>query len=219
MIAEVIPEAYDYFGKKVTKPTGKRIRVFHPTFPMGRYLSKPLAKKFDDIDGLRKFLFECKYVSDPEQFGEIDYWLPPEEFEKSKKGDCEDYALYAWRQLMEMGIKSRFVVGEAGRYDSGHAWLTIQMNGRNYLFEPLMCAFKKLPRLSMIRYIPEISVEYNRGKISYFSHKRMNYNPSFIEAFKLFSEWLIFWTRKWLFTGAMIILMPFILLKKLFFRN
>jgi len=219
MIAEVIPNAYDFSGKKISKPSGKRTRVFHPTFPMGRYLSQPLSKRFNGIDELRQFLFTCKYVSDEEQFGKSDYWLPPEEFEKCKKGDCEDFALYTWRQLIEMDIKSRFVVGESGRYGSGHAWVTMQMDGRYFLFEPLACAFKKLPRLSMIRYNPEISVEFNEGKISYHSHKKMNYNPSFSEAIVLFNEWLFFWVKKWLLAGFMTILLPFKLFKRHIFHN
>jgi hypothetical protein len=219
MIAEIIPDAYDFFGKKVSKPTGKRIRVFHPTFPMGRFLTQPLSNHFDNINELRVFLFSCKYVSDKDQFGKDDYWLPPEEFEKSKKGDCEDFALYAWRQLIEMGIKSRFVVGESGRYGYGHAWITIERNGRYFLLEPLASAFRQLPRLSMIRYKPEISVEYNNGKISYYSHKKSNYNPTSAEAITLFKEWLFFWAKKWTMVGVRLILMLFKFLRKYLFHN
>jgi len=188
MIAEIIPDAYDFLGRKISKPTGKRIRVFHPTFPMGRYLSQPLSKHFSNINDLRKFLFTCRYVSDEEQFGKKDYWLPPKEFEECMKGDCEDFALYTWRQLIEMGIKSRFVVGESGRYGSGHAWVTMEKDDKFLLIEPLACAFNKLPRLSMIRYKPEISVEFKEGKISYYSHSKPNYNPSLLEAIILFRE-------------------------------
>ena len=219
MIAEIIPNAYDFSGRKISKPSGKRIRVFHPTFPIGRYLSQPLSESFKDINELRKFLLSCSYVSDQEQFGKRDHWLPPEEFEKCKKGDCEDFALYVWRQLIEMGINSRFVVGESGRYGAGHAWVTMQTDGRRLIFEPLACAFKELPRLSMIRYYPEISVEVNEGKISYYSHKKMNYNPSIMEALDLFSEWFIYWAKKWIFAGLMLVLLPFKLLKKQIFHN
>jgi len=41
---------------------------------------------------LRRFLSIRKYVSDEEQFGETDYWQVPEQFERTKKGNCEDYA-------------------------------------------------------------------------------------------------------------------------------
>jgi hypothetical protein len=213
MIAEVIPNAYDFLGQKVSKPTGKRIRVFHPTFPMGKYLSQPLSNKFNSIDELREFLFACRYASDQEQFGKRDYWLPPEEFEISKKGDCEDFALYAWRQLIEMGVKTRFVVGESGRYGSGHAWVTMQLDDKSFLFEPLACAFKKLPRLSLLRYYPEISVEYDNGNFSYYSHKKKIYNPSISEALGLFNEWLLFWIKKWPIAGYMLLIFPFNMLK------
>ena len=219
MIAETIPNAYDFLGKKISKPTGKRIRTFHPTFPMGRYLSQPVSKNFEDIDALRKFLITCKYVSDQEHFGKSEYWLPPEEFEQCKKGDCEDFALYAWRQLIEMGIPARFVAGESGRYGTGHAWVTIQLDGRQFIFEPLACAYKKLPRLSLIRYAPEISVEFNDGKLSYFSHKKLNYNPSFSEAFVLFFEWLLFWVEKLLLFTMVPILFPLNLLKRKIFKK
>jgi hypothetical protein len=219
MIAELIPCAYDFTGIKISKPTGKRIRVFHPTFPMGRFLSQPLTKQFKDINELRRFLFTCKYVSDEEQFGKRDYWLPPEEFEKCRKGDCEDFALYTWRQLIEMRIKSRFVVGESGRYGSGHAWVAMQNHGKNYIIEPLACAFRRLPRLSMIRYIPEISVEYKDKKFSYCSHKRLQYNPSFFEALDLFREWLFFWVKKWLKAFLMLLFLPIRLLVRLISHN
>jgi hypothetical protein len=219
MISEIIPDSYDYSGKKISKPTGKRIRLFRPTFPMGRYLSQPLSNRFSTIDELRKFLLTCTYISDDEQFGKRDYWLPPEEFEKCRKGDCEDFSLYAWRQLNQMGIKSRFVVGESGRYGSGHAWVTMEQDGKHYLFEPLACVFRRLPRLSMIRYKPEISVEAIDGKLSYFSHRKMTYNPSIIEAIALSTEWLVYWISKWLRVGLIVILFPFRLLRIKIFPN
>jgi glycosyltransferase involved in cell wall biosynthesis len=219
MISEVIPSAYDFFGKKIIKPTGKRAKIFHPTFPVGSYLSQKLSNKFNDINELRKFLCTCRYISDEKQFGKKDYWLTPEEFEKCKKGDCEDFALYTWRQLIEMGIKSRFVVGESGIYGSGHAWVTMEKDGKCFLCEPLACAFRKLPRLSMIRYVPEISVEFNEGKISYYSHKKIIYNPSLFEAITLFKEWLFYWAEKWIIIVFSLILLPFKLLRRLFFHN
>jgi hypothetical protein len=49
---------------------------------------------------VRNFLVGCTYVSDTELFGKRDYWQPPEDFEKRRKGDCEDFALWTWRQLL-----------------------------------------------------------------------------------------------------------------------
>ena len=102
MIAEIIPEWYDVEGRKVFRPDSRRKSGFKPTFPAGRLLSQPLQHWCTDLSDLRRFLAGCEYVSDEEQFGERDYWQPPEQFEKSKKGDCEDFALWAWRQLLHM---------------------------------------------------------------------------------------------------------------------
>jgi hypothetical protein len=91
----------------------------------------------EDLVELREFLRGCKYVSDVEQFGEKDYWQPPDEFEKTKAGDCEDFALWAWRQLVHMNYPARFVVGSASRYGEGHAWVRFAKDGKIYLLEPL----------------------------------------------------------------------------------
>ena len=151
MIAEIIPEAYDAIGRKHSCPNRKKARTFRPTFPMGKYVSKALSVKCSDFEDIRKFLLKCRYVSDEEQFGKKDYWLPPEEFEKSLKGDCEDYALWTWRQLLTLGYPARFVVGLSGIYGEGHAWVTMEENGKQYLVEPLACLFKRLPRMSLMR--------------------------------------------------------------------
>ena len=55
---------------------------------MGRYLSQPLTVNCKTIADVRTFLTKCRVVSDKKQFGTEDYWQPPEDFEKTKKGDC-----------------------------------------------------------------------------------------------------------------------------------
>jgi hypothetical protein len=80
MMAEIIPEGYDIYGKKTLFPKKRKrgcCRVFGPTFPMGRFVSKPLVVKCSNIQELRQFLQSCQYVSDMEQFHKADYWSPP----------------------------------------------------------------------------------------------------------------------------------------------
>jgi hypothetical protein len=110
MIAEIIPEAYDAYGRQVSQPFLRR-KGPHPTFPMGRYVSQPLTVRCQTIRKVRTFLATCKYVSDKELFGKRDYWQPPEDFEERKKGNCEDFALWTWRQLLNMGYEARFIGG------------------------------------------------------------------------------------------------------------
>ena len=74
---------------------------------MDFYISQPLSVECKNLEDLRGFLRKCRYVSDEEQFGLADFWMPPEEFERSRKGDCEDFALYAWRQLLSLGYSAR----------------------------------------------------------------------------------------------------------------
>ena len=113
MIAEVIPEIYDAEGRKVFRPDLRR-KGLRATLPLGRYLSHPLKVQCQSIRDLRKFLSTCRYVSDKEQFKRDDYWQPPEEFETTRKGDCDCFALWTWRQLMQMGYQARFTGGRVG---------------------------------------------------------------------------------------------------------
>ena len=50
----------------------------------------------------RNFRFE----NDRTQFGREEYWQSPEEMLASRKGDCEDFALFAHRLLKKNGIPS-----------------------------------------------------------------------------------------------------------------
>ncbi len=198
MLAEIIPEGYDIDGKKILKPRPQKMkcgrgkcRVFRPTFPMGRFVSRPLNVTCTTLQDVRQFLQGCSYVSDLEQFQQADYWLPPEEFEQTQTGDCEDFALWTWRQLMALGFPARFVVGRAGQYGNGHAWVTFEHNGKHFLVEPLASWYgETFPRLSMLRYTPEISVEWDGKKMHYFSHTKRSYTPTLREGCMLWGEWL-----------------------------
>jgi len=198
MIAEIIPEAYDAFGTKTFRPDLRRKEV-HPTFPMGRYVGHPLRVNCDSIRDVRRFLSACKYLSDKEQFDRKDYWQPPEDFERTKKGDCDDFALWTWRQFLALGYDARFVVGRQGRYGSGHAWVQFFENGKCFLVEPqLGIVGEKIPRLTTVRYHPKTSVAWDGTKISFYSHEERKFEPSLSQMVRLVNEWLGFWVRFWL---------------------
>lgn len=187
ILVEILPWAYDFKGKP-TPPPDAQHRLFRPTEPMSRYVSGSLSNSFESIDELNRFLGTCKYVPDIEQFGRPDWWLPPEEFERMKKGDCEDYSLYAWRQLSNMGYSARFVVGRTR--EGGHAWVNLEKDGKQYLVEPLSFS---IPILNMMEYRPEISVEWDGNSFKYFSHNAMLLPPTFGEMLsfaKEFRDWV-----------------------------
>jgi Bacterial transglutaminase-like cysteine proteinase BTLCP len=196
LIGEINPEWYDVEGRKVFRPDSRRKSGFKPTFPAGRYFSQPLKHWCKDLLDLRRFLSRCKYVSDQEQFGERDYWQPPDLFEECKKGDCEDFAFWTWRQLLHMNYPARIVFGAAGRYGEGHARVTIDMDGKACLLEPLLWqAGLTLPRLSLLKYKPRFSMSWDGEQISYFEHADRKINWSFRSVTVLVWEWLFFWTR------------------------
>jgi hypothetical protein len=153
---------------------------------MGTYLSQPLSVSCSGIPELRAFLLQCRYVSDQEQFNRLDYWMPPQQFEELKKGDCDDIALWTWRQLMAMGCRFRFVVGRAGRYGDSHAWVTLTKDEVDFIVEPFMAWLgETFPRLSTVRYEPRVSVAWDGKQIQYYSHEKRLYSPSVREVLPL----------------------------------
>ena len=190
MIAEIFPEAYDIEGRPTFRPDKLHRRRFPSTFPIGRYVTQPLTVKCQTLDDLRRFLRTCRGVSDKEQFGKDEYWMPPEDFEKSKKGDCDDFAMYAWRQLLEMGYKARFVGGIVGDSPVKHAWVTFEKDGKHFLLEP-QARFLGLwfPRLDALRYKPDVSVGWDGQKAHFFFHKERSFTPPILLIPLLALEW------------------------------
>ncbi len=210
MIAEIIPEAYDAVGRQVSQPF--LARKTRPTFPMGRYISQPLAIHCKSLDELRDFLRMCRAVSDRELFGKEEYWQPPDEFEKRKAGDCEDFSLWTWRQLLEMGFEARVVFGRHGRYGIGHAWVMFFEGERCFLLEPQYRYLGlNLPRLSTLRYEPKFSVACSGDTLKYYAHKSNALHFPFREAVLLLPEWITIWGQFWL---KLSVRFPYVMLKK-----
>ena len=195
MIAEIIPETYDGYGTQVSQPFLKR-KGPHPTFPMGRYVSQPLTIQCHTLEEVRRFLRTCRAVSDEELFGKRDYWQPPEEFERRRAGDCEDFSLWTWRQLHAMGFDTRVVFGRHGRYGIGHAWVTFYQNGKCFLVEPQARMDLRYPRLSTLQYEPKFSVSWDGEALKYFAHKpRPGPNLHPFRVLPLIPEWCWYWLR------------------------
>ena len=179
MFIEIIPEFYDVAGRKSYRPHLKK-NLPRPTFPFGRYISRPLTIHCKSREEIRNFLISCKQASDEEAFGKKEYWLPPDEFEQVKKGDCDDFALWTWRQLVDMGYQARFVAGRFGRYRVGHAWVTFTDHA--------------------LAYEPIYSVEWNGKDIAFYSHQKMP-AAGLGEVIPLVAPYLWFWTRFWARNG------------------
>ena len=94
------------------------------------------------IDDIVAWLQTCEYVSDADQFHERDVWQRPSDFEGLRRGDCEDFALWAWRKLIEIGVDAEFFVGRVDlrRRSVGRAPACVDRVSHAttevYLFEP-----------------------------------------------------------------------------------
>jgi hypothetical protein len=196
MIAEVFGNAYDATGRAVFRPSKRRYVKMSPNFPMGRHVTQPLSVLCMDLSEVREFLLTCRYVSDLEQFGRRDYWMPPDEFERLRQGDCEDWALWTWRQVMRLGYPARFVYGHAGRYGAGHAWVTFERDGRTFIAESLVAwPGSTFPRLSTLRYQPMVSISWDGRTLRYFEHRSDRHAVPFVEMAPHIPEWAWYWLR------------------------
>jgi hypothetical protein len=213
LIAEIIPGFYDFDGKRISQPSKKR----HPSFkgrPMGSFLTQPLKIVCGDIDSVRAFLKTCRYISDQDQFGVRDHWMSPQQFEQARQGDCEDFALWTCRQLLGLGYNARFGAGCAGRYGSGHAWVSFRDRNGIFLLEPQLARRKTFPRLDTLSYEPVISVEVTGSEVKFFEHAKRAMEPPFRTVAPLVPEWLQFRLRSWLRALARLPVRPFLAVKR-----
>jgi len=126
---------------------------------------------------LQAWLAGCSYTTDPDLFHEPDFWQHPRTFEQLRRGDCEDYALWAWRKLVELGYDADLVVGRcvqesrAGARDVvRHAWVVFRHGGAEYLFEPVHGdAAHAVRPLAEVRghYLPEFGVGPDRRRFAF----------------------------------------------------
>jgi hypothetical protein len=118
------------------------------------------------IDDIVAWLGTCEYASDAELFHEPDLWQQPCAFEQLQRGDCEDFALWAWRKLIEIGLEAEFFVGrvicDEPAIDRQHAWVVYRSGRDAYLFEPAARDRQLMIRpLEAVRdeYVPHFAVD------------------------------------------------------------
>jgi hypothetical protein len=127
------------------------------------------------IDDIVVWLQSCEYVTDTELFHERDFWQHPGTFEQLRRGDCEDFALWAWRKLDEIGIEAEFYVGrvrcsDQPPVDRQHAWVVYQVEGTDFLFEPAAPSRDRMIRPltdARDRYVPHFAVNRRRGTVAF----------------------------------------------------
>lgn len=107
--------------------------------PFSWYFEGSSAVQVSSVDEVIEWLAGCEYVRDKELFQEDDFWQHPRTLEHLRKGDCEDFALWAWRKLNELGISTRLFVGkhvvDGEASLRGHAWVVFDGRDGPMLFE------------------------------------------------------------------------------------
>jgi hypothetical protein len=122
------------------------------------------------VEDILDWLGTCQYETDASLFREADYWQHPHTFEQLRRGDCEDFALWAWRKLVELGIDADLVIGRRvppGSENSRHAWILFRRGEDEFLFEPIIRDRPTAVRLlTNVRteYIPEFGVSPDRRR-------------------------------------------------------
>lgn len=156
-----------------SEPAWERVTIPVPEAAFGPGSHQPFAEYFRgesrvrvrSLDDIVAWLQTCEYVTDFELFQERDFWQHPAVFEERRRGDCEDFALWAWRKLAEVGIDAEFYVGrviceERPDVNRQHAWVVYRIDGTAFLFEPAA----RTPS-TMIRPLEDADAEY----VPYFS--------------------------------------------------
>ena len=137
------------------------------------YLTGTSNVEVSSVDEMRAWLLGCEYTSDEILFNETDFWQHPGTFERMRAGDCEDFAIWAWRKLLELGIDADFVTGyctKDGALDGRHAWILYRLDGVEYLFEPgARSEAGMVHRLDDVRenYIPQFGVNHRAKPFSF----------------------------------------------------
>lgn len=106
-----------------------------------RYFEGRSGVAVASIDDIVAWLATCEYASDIDQFHEADVWQEPCAFEQRQRGDCEDFALWTWRKLIEIGLEAEFFVGRVvcggwPAIERQHAWVVYRQGHDVCLFEP-----------------------------------------------------------------------------------
>ena len=131
------------------------------------YLDGESSVRVESIDEMVEWLLECQYVTDANLFKERDLWQHPSAFESLRRGDCEDFALWTWRKLGEVGIEAEFYVGRVrcdhtDVLDRHHAWVVFLLDGDEFLFEPASKDRERMIRLldeARHDYLPHFAVD------------------------------------------------------------
>lgn len=147
-------------------PLEPPLRAFGPgaALEFAEYLTGDSSVTTTSPHAVARWLQNCRYASDPDLLGEMDAWLHPLSLELVRSGDCEDFALWGWRKLVELRLDAHFVVGLRHHSDGAskrHAWVIYRDGPEHFLFDGVEPAHDRIIRpLDAVRkeYEPQVGV-------------------------------------------------------------
>lgn len=131
-------------------------------FEFGHYLEGASRVAAGSPIEVARWLLECRYAGDRELLDEPDLWQHPCTFELVRSGDCEDYALWAWRKLIDARYDADFVVGAHRRPDGfvgRHAWVVFREGRREFVLDGVQRSEAMILRLrdqASDEYVPQV---------------------------------------------------------------
>jgi len=137
------------------------------------YLRRESRVTVDTPEQAAEWLLTCRYASDQELLAEADEWLHPSTLELVRCGDCEDFALWGWRKLVELGLDANFVVGVREDHEGRalrHAWVTYRQDGAEWMFEAVERSISRMFQpLDVVRelYVPQVGVARDASRHAY----------------------------------------------------
>lgn len=95
---------------------------------------RDLATKLQTPENIAKYLWKnFLFENDQRLFGTEEHWQSPEEFLKNRKGDCEDFALFAHEMLKANGISSFLLNVYGGRF--AHTVVVFKEDGKYHVID------------------------------------------------------------------------------------
>ena len=125
------------------------------------YLEGQSSVQVGSVEELCEWLLGCEYAEDRELFNEADFWQHPSTFERLRRGDCEDHAIWAWRKLNEIGVEAELMLGTwhpSGGEPGGHAWVRFNDGTETWILESVGAASN-----TMLRRFADVRDEYSPG--------------------------------------------------------
>jgi hypothetical protein len=155
--------------------TQPRLRMYGggARLDFSKYLEGPSLVPVGSLAEVQDWLLGCRYEHDEVLFGEADFWQHPSTFERLRAGDCEDFAVWTWRKLVELGYDVHLVAGwcvRGGELTGRHAWLLLRKEGVEYVFEPAAKERSQMLRpLAEVRdaYVPQFGVDRSAKRFAF----------------------------------------------------